>query len=480
MSHKEVSETAQQDVQSRTHKTVSEEGHPESLVKLNIGGYKYVTTRCTLLSPDEKTFFSALLEGRVPVSLDDEGAYFIDHNGKDFGPILDYLRTGKLQIPADTNVSSVYDLANFFLVPLPPMSSRLTDCVVGHQEKLMTMINSAPILNNLKCDRVLVLPYSEITAVSLACSLLTQSQFLGTAFTHVDMTDVRFERCDLRNCTFKHCTFDRGHFLGCIFSGSQFIDCTFKGAVIRNISDAAHRSVTPTPGTSYAWPTHETDMRNAVINGCNFLEARLKRVNLSGSLMEDTSFAKADMQHVDLRSVRLFNVGFDLVQMAHTSFDGSHLIHVRFIGARLGGEIDAESNPFLSPVLELHQRASFDNVTFNNSLMNCVNFYHTSFYIDHEKFFEKTFNNASVKNILCHSVLNHWSPDRRSEKRDFGINTNRMRMAFLRSLALHSHHMASTLDHPVNSCPALREDSCATHEDIATIQIAEDLNGLRM
>jgi hypothetical protein len=43
----------------------------DAIVKLNIGGYKYVTTKATLLA-QEDNFFTALLKGSIP-SLQDEG-----------------------------------------------------------------------------------------------------------------------------------------------------------------------------------------------------------------------------------------------------------------------------------------------------------------------------------------------------------------------------------------------------------------------
>lgn len=47
------------------------------LVKLNIGGYKYVTSKTTLTSKGNN-FFTALLGGQFPPVRDDNGFYFID------------------------------------------------------------------------------------------------------------------------------------------------------------------------------------------------------------------------------------------------------------------------------------------------------------------------------------------------------------------------------------------------------------------
>lgn len=47
-----------------------------SIVKLNIGGTKFLTTARTLSQGEN--FFTGLLSGRIPSLLDDEGYYFID------------------------------------------------------------------------------------------------------------------------------------------------------------------------------------------------------------------------------------------------------------------------------------------------------------------------------------------------------------------------------------------------------------------
>ena len=101
----------------------------KSWIKLNVGGTHFLTTKTTL-SRDPKSFLSRLImeDPELPtdkVSLvflalillfykhendiflflvkDEQGAYMIDRDPKYFGPILNYLRHGKLII--DTGLS---------------------------------------------------------------------------------------------------------------------------------------------------------------------------------------------------------------------------------------------------------------------------------------------------------------------------------------------------------------------------------------
>lgn len=67
-------------------------------VKLNVGGSRFETTVATLTAhPD--SYFGAAFSGRHTVQLDEDGCYFIDRDGRHFGAILNFLRTGKLRVP---------------------------------------------------------------------------------------------------------------------------------------------------------------------------------------------------------------------------------------------------------------------------------------------------------------------------------------------------------------------------------------------
>jgi len=101
------------------------ETHPHGLVKLNIGGRKFMTTKNTLLMSGSKGFFSSLLEGEFPSVQDEEGYYFIDRDGKYFEPLLEFLRTGELEIPPGISKRAVAREANFYSIEIPLMPYNL-------------------------------------------------------------------------------------------------------------------------------------------------------------------------------------------------------------------------------------------------------------------------------------------------------------------------------------------------------------------
>jgi len=112
-----------------------------SIVKLNIGGYKYQTSKQTLCSapfrasPDEElpNYFCGLLDGNLTPSYDAEGFIFIDRDGQYFAPILEFLRTGQVNIPSSMPRHAVFREAQFYAINLPDQISDLDGTMLFEQ-----------------------------------------------------------------------------------------------------------------------------------------------------------------------------------------------------------------------------------------------------------------------------------------------------------------------------------------------------------
>ena len=72
----------------------------EDIVKLNVGGTHYQTTRTTLCQYPE-SMLGAMFSGDQPKSADRDHRYFIDRDGTLFIHVLNFLRSHKLTLPAD-------------------------------------------------------------------------------------------------------------------------------------------------------------------------------------------------------------------------------------------------------------------------------------------------------------------------------------------------------------------------------------------
>jgi len=68
------------------------------VLHLNVGGIRYITTYSTLLSKGNSNFFNSLLSQRMGSTKDETGAWFIDRDGDVFKYILEFFRTGEVDI----------------------------------------------------------------------------------------------------------------------------------------------------------------------------------------------------------------------------------------------------------------------------------------------------------------------------------------------------------------------------------------------
>lgn len=89
------------------------------IIRLNVGGVLYTTTKATLVSRGSN-FFGPLLDGHFGRLQDPSGAYFIDRNGRLFAPLLDYLRQGVLTLPVDVKIEQIVEEAKFYSIDILP------------------------------------------------------------------------------------------------------------------------------------------------------------------------------------------------------------------------------------------------------------------------------------------------------------------------------------------------------------------------
>ena len=84
------------------------------LVKLNVGGTIYTATKSVL---SKAPYFAGMLAGTIPATMDENGAYYVDRNGKCFKYVLDFLRSDYVRIPSEL-VPLFQVEANFFLIDI--------------------------------------------------------------------------------------------------------------------------------------------------------------------------------------------------------------------------------------------------------------------------------------------------------------------------------------------------------------------------
>lgn len=101
------------------------------IVKLNVGGVVYLTTKVTLGKyPD--SMLGAMFNGSMATGLDENGCHFIDRDGELFKYVLNYLRSSRLSLPNDfKDLDQLGDEADFYqIAPLIEAIDKLRHPVV--------------------------------------------------------------------------------------------------------------------------------------------------------------------------------------------------------------------------------------------------------------------------------------------------------------------------------------------------------------
>ena len=113
--------------------------HLTSTINLNIGGRRFTTSLQTL-TKDPDSMLAAMFSGKFEVKPSEDGAFFIDRDGKHFRFILNYLRDGELIVPEGaTFLKELEAEAKFYQIKglLQELEDKIQECF----EKSVILIN---------------------------------------------------------------------------------------------------------------------------------------------------------------------------------------------------------------------------------------------------------------------------------------------------------------------------------------------------
>ena len=113
--------------------------HLTPTINLNIGGRRFTTSLQTL-TKDPDSMLAAMFSGKFEVKPSEDGAFFIDRDGKHFRFILNYLRDGELIVPEGaTFLKELEAEAKFYQIKglLRELKDKIQECF----EKSVILMN---------------------------------------------------------------------------------------------------------------------------------------------------------------------------------------------------------------------------------------------------------------------------------------------------------------------------------------------------
>ncbi|XP_046709610.1 BTB/POZ domain-containing protein KCTD5 isoform X6 [Silurus meridionalis] len=119
-------------------------------VRLNVGGTVFLTTRQTLLKEQTSFLYRLCQQQDLHSDTDETGAYVIDRDPTYFGPILNYLRHGKLVYNKELAEEGVLEEAEFYNIT--PLIKLIKERILDRDCKASQQVPPKHVYRVLQCQ----------------------------------------------------------------------------------------------------------------------------------------------------------------------------------------------------------------------------------------------------------------------------------------------------------------------------------------
>ncbi|XP_077359417.1 BTB/POZ domain-containing protein KCTD5 isoform X3 [Festucalex cinctus] len=125
-------------------------GNNGKWVRLNVGGTVFLTTRQTLLKEQTSFLYRLCQQQDLHSDTDETGAYVIDRDPTYFGPILNYLRHGKLVYNKELAEEGVLEEAEFYNIT--PLIKLIKERIIERDSKSTQQVPPKHVYRVLQCQ----------------------------------------------------------------------------------------------------------------------------------------------------------------------------------------------------------------------------------------------------------------------------------------------------------------------------------------
>lgn len=294
----------------------------EDIVRLNVGGRLFTTTRGTLRKcPESK--LALLFSGCHELGKDDTGAYFLDRDGDAFAVMLNWLRSGTLPASSSPIIQAE---ASFWQLPAllaalpkldaPPPSYPLSP----DRTMLWVQLSRAP-------GAKLVLPGADLRGLYLLGVDLSEAVLTGCRMNGVVLRGATLVRCDLRGADLSSADLSSADLSGSNLGGAKLTRTNMSDARLGS-SDANNKQ--------FVCDLADVDVSEAIgFDQAFFLGTHLTRVkglqgyNFSANKIGTLRIADTVLDHVSFEGCTLTGVNFSTAVVSEsTSFAGARFLGV--------------------------------------------------------------------------------------------------------------------------------------------------------
>ncbi|CAI2376953.1 unnamed protein product [Moneuplotes crassus] len=270
----------------------SEEQKFPKIIRLNVGGITFTTSKDTLLS-DENSMLALMFSGKYNVEKDDDGRYFIDRDGTHFRYILNFLRDGSTYIPYTNKqlVDELYEEVKFYqiqelLMRLEEERNQNLACSQIDYIKLLELLNLS--------SKPLQAPCIKLSKMQLSYLDFSKCNLMGSDLSEVTGIEVNFRHSKLSGCVFKE-----ANLKGCNMREVLAEKCNFQSAILSG-----------------------ADMRNALFKECDFTSAKMSGVDLRESVLDNSVFIEANLIVGNLERASLYGCEITGANLDRASLKG--------------------------------------------------------------------------------------------------------------------------------------------------------------
>ncbi|KAJ0690909.1 putative chromatin remodeling & transcription regulator BTB-POZ family [Helianthus annuus] len=222
-----------------------------SIVRLNIGGYEFLTTVDTLTHREPQSMLAAMFSGRHTVYKDPEKGYvFVDRDGMHFRHILNWLRDGVAPISnlSDLECSELLQEAEYYQL-------------LG----LVDRINE--VLNKKKKDEQMDTDLTRTDIIKYCIKRSRNFCLRGVNLSGLDLSKMNLALFDLSHACLKNVILSGAYLEGANLEGANLEGANLKGA----------------------------NLRKANLKGANLKSTNLKGANLQGADLHDVRVSTIDI-----------------------------------------------------------------------------------------------------------------------------------------------------------------------------------------